>query len=80
MATLLIKAKSNVHAVKNGYTPLHWAALNGHAVVADLLLGANASPTAVDKYGKTPAQLAEQRGHRELAERLRQAESRAAST
>ena len=48
--------------------------------MADLLLGAGANPKAADKYGKTPAQYAEQQGHRELAERLRQAESRVAST
>ena len=76
-----MKANANVNAVNNnGHTPLHYAAFYGHAIVADLLLGAGANPKAVNKLGRTPAQWAEQQGHRELAERLRQAESRAAST
>ena len=82
VATQLVKANVNVNAVTNnsGSTPLHMAAAYGHAIVADLLLGAGANPKAVNKLGRTPAQWAEQQGHRELAERLRQAESRAAST
>ena len=82
MATQLLKVKASVNAVNKTYgsTPLHLAAANGRAVVADLLLGANANPNAVNKGGQTPAQRAEQYGHRKLAERLRKAESRAAAT
>ena len=81
VATQRVNANVNVNAVTNdGFTQLYDAAYNGHAIVADLLLGAGANPKAADKYGKTPAQRAEQYGHRELAERLRQAESRVAST
>ena len=82
VATQLVNANANVNAVDNytGDTPLHRAAANGHAIVADLLLGAGANPKAADKFGNTPEQDAEQGGHRELAERLRQAESRVAST
>ena len=58
----------------NGWTPLHVAAATGKAQVVDLLLQAKASPTAVDKNGRTPEWLAEQRGHTDLAARLRQAE------
>ena len=57
-----------------GRTALHFAAFNGKAQVVDLLLQARASPTAVDKNGRTPAQWAEQDGHPDLAARLRQAE------
>ena len=39
-----------------------------------MLLQANASTTAVDKYGDTPVQYAERSGNGELAERLRQAQ------
>ena len=73
--------KARVNAVNaDGYTPLHRAAFNGHAIVADLLLAAGANPKAANKNGQTPAQRAEQGGKSELAEHLRQAEARAAST
>ena len=52
----------------------------GRARVADVLLQANASTTAVDKAGDTPVQDAEQTGHGELAERLRQAQRVGGST
>ena len=50
-----------------GWTPLHCAAHKGETSIANLLLQPNASPTAVDKNGGTPAQYAKQRGHGELA-------------
>ena len=59
-------------------TPLHVAADNGKSSIANLLLQANASPTAVNKYGYTPAQLAKQQGHDDLAARLLDAEQAAA--
>ena len=43
-----------------------------------MLLQANASPTAVNKYGRTPAQCAKQRGHGDLAAMLLEAEQAAA--
>ena len=61
----------------NGQTPLHLAAYNGETSIANLLLQANASPTAVDKYGDTPAQDAKQKGHGDLAARLLEAEQAA---
>ena len=80
MATKLLQAKAGVDAANiNGYTPLHRAAANGHAAVAGLLLDANASPTAVTKYDDTPADLAKQNGHPELAKRLRECQPGAAS-
>ena len=63
-----------------GSTPLHWAAFYGESSIANLLLQANASPTAVNKNGRTPVQYAEQTGHGELAERLRQAQRVGGST
>ena len=62
----------------NGWTPLPLAARYGKSSIANLLLQANASPTAVDKYGKTPAQDAKQKGHGDLAARLLEAEQAAA--
>ena len=44
--------------------------MNGHAAVAELLLDARASPTAADNNNKTPADIAKQTGHPELAKRL----------
>ena len=75
MASLLLKANANVHAVNNnGQTALHWAAWDGRARVADVLLQSKSSTTAVTKSGKTPVQIAEKNGHGELAERLRAAQ------
>ena len=54
--------------------------MNGRARVADVLLQANASTTAVDKNGRTPVQRAELNRHGELAERLRQAQRVGGST
>ena len=61
-----------------GQTPLHWAARTGKSSIANLLLQANASPTAVNKYGYTPAQDAKRQGHGDLAARLLEAEQAAA--
>ena len=61
----------------NGQTPLHWAARNGKPSIANQLFQANASPTAVNKYGCTTAQLAKQRGHGDLAAMLLEAEQAA---
>ena len=81
VASQLLQANANVHAVNNyGETALHIAAWNGRARVADVLLQANASTTAVNKDGDTPVQNAEQTGHGELAERLRQAQRVGGST
>ena len=63
----------------NGSTALLYAAQEGKDAVATQLLQAKANPAAVNKYGQTPAQIAELRGHTELAARLRQAASGAAS-
>ena len=62
----------------NGQTPLHWAARTGKFSIANLLLQANASPTAVDKYRNTTAQYEKQNGHGDLAAMLLEAEQAAA--
>ena len=62
----------------DGSTPLHWAAFYGDTSIANLLLQANASPTAVDKGGYTPAQWAKRQGHGDLAARLLESQHAAA--
>ena len=62
----------------NSSTPLHLAARYGESSIANLLLQANAGPTAVDKYGDNTAQYAKQRAHGALAAMLLKAEQAAA--
>jgi ankyrin repeat protein len=50
-----------------GYTPLHSAAFNGDEPTARVLLDGGANAKAVDDIGKTPADLARERGHVNLA-------------
>jgi ankyrin repeat protein len=52
-------------------TPLHWAAANGRRTIAERLLERGADPTATDKRGKTPADLAAAAGFGELEDLLR---------
>jgi len=54
-----------------GATALHWAALRGHAGVAQLLLATGASPQAQNKDGETPLQVAERAKKTEVAQVLR---------
>jgi len=50
-----------------GFTPLHWAAFNGHAEVARLLLDRGADVDARSKNGLTPLHLAAFHGHAKVA-------------
>ncbi len=54
-----------------GVTPLHLAASRGSDRFVDLLLGAGADPSAATDDGKTAADFAAERGHPDLAHRLR---------
>jgi ankyrin repeat protein len=51
--------------------PLHWAAYCGHREVAKFLLDRGAKRSARGRYGRTAAEWAAERGHRELLELLR---------
>ena len=50
----------------NGYTALHYAALNGHKEVVGLLLSYEASCNSVDEAGSSPLHLAAWAGHSEV--------------
>jgi uncharacterized protein len=70
VVTLLIQRGADVDAVqRGGYTALHSAAANGNRALAQLLLDAGAAVTASDD-GRTPQDLARERGHSELAAQL----------
>lgn len=56
-----------------GWTPLHGAAQHGDVALVDLLLVNGADATMRTDAGQTPADTAAASGHRDLAERLRDA-------
>ncbi|KAJ7390478.1 regulation of synaptic plasticity by receptor localization to synapse [Desmophyllum pertusum] len=53
-----------------GYTPLHYAALNGHRSAAELLLKYDASTNIPDNSGNYPLHLAAWNGHSDVAKVL----------
>lgn len=55
----------------NGWTPLHHAAAEGFETLVDVLLTHGANTTAKHRGGLTRAEVADLRGHFELAARLR---------
>ncbi len=61
----LVASKDN-----DGATPLHWAALNGHKEVAELLLAYKANVDARNNIGDTPLGAAAAYGHKDVAELL----------
>ena len=54
-----------------GYSALHATAVNGDRATTEILLAHGADAQAKNDDGKTPADLAAERGHGELAEWLR---------
>jgi len=64
---MLISLKANVnHKSNDGEYPLYKAAYRGHKDICELLLKAGADKT-VKCPMKTPAQVASERGHKEVA-------------
>jgi len=68
----LVRQGADVNAAQgDGMTALHWAALNGDAKIADVLLNAGAITEATTRIGKyTPLHLASSRGHGAIVARL----------
>lgn len=54
-----------------GATPLHWAALKGHAAIAQTLLAHGADANARNKDGETPLRVAERAKKTDVAQVLR---------
>ena len=72
VALLLIEHGADVNVKqRHGWTPLHTASNEGHEKVVDALIAAGADPAATNDDGITAADLAEKRGHSDLAARLR---------
>jgi len=57
-------------AQAGGWTPLHQAAAHGRKIVVELLLAHDASADAVSDDDRTPAQMAEVKGHTDIQEIL----------
>jgi ankyrin repeat protein len=55
---------------KSGWTPLHWAAQNGHKDVVESLLANNAEVNARNSNGDTPLHDAVLKSHKQVAELL----------
>jgi ankyrin repeat protein len=71
VAAVLLEAGADADAAQaGGYTALHSAAANGDAALVDLLIGHGAQPGRAADDGRTPADLADERGHPEIAARL----------
>jgi ankyrin repeat protein len=71
----LIEARGDVDLqMKNGFTPLHMAAKNGHVSVTKQLLEANCNVDLEAKDGLTALQLAQRSGHTAIATLIRKTE------
>ncbi|GER42111.1 S-acyltransferase [Striga asiatica] len=66
---LLFREASQGRQDKEGCTPLHWAALRGNVEACSVLAHAGSKDelTLKDKAGKTPIELASDKGHRHIA-------------
>ncbi|XP_022779967.1 ankyrin repeat and sterile alpha motif domain-containing protein 1B-like isoform X3 [Stylophora pistillata] len=65
--SLMSRTVNSNHQDELGYTPLHYAALNGHRSSAELLLKYDASTNIPDNSGNFPLHLAAWNGHADVA-------------
>jgi len=71
MARTLIESGADVNAASGeGWTPMHYAAHNGDVETVQYLRQRGVLAGLPNRDGKTPAQLARERGHTGLAEQL----------
>jgi len=71
-AGVAVQNTAQVNAKQAGdFTPLHAAAQNGQIEMVELLLEYGADPTARSQDGRTPADLAWERGHLEIVDLLK---------
>jgi len=66
----LLASGADVHAREGGFTPLHGASAEGNVEMVQLLLAHGADPNARSDTGKTPADLARDRGKSKAVELL----------
>ena len=55
---------------KDGKTPMHLAALNGHANICSLIADHSSNPNQGDEFGNTPLHEAARRGHTEVYQEI----------
>jgi ankyrin repeat/protein kinase domain-containing protein 1 len=68
---LLLEHGALVNARQHGgWTPIHAAAQNGDRAMVELLLRHHADRKPANDDGKTPAMIAREKGHEELARML----------
>jgi uncharacterized protein len=70
IAMKLIDAGAPINGPEAGWTPLHYAAYNGLPEIARILLERGADPNAHTSDGKTPLDMAREKGNKEVAEML----------
>ena len=71
MARKLIDAGAQIDAEQaGGFRPLHQAAASGHLELLELLLEAGADPEGENDTGKTALDLARERGHDPIVQRI----------
>ncbi len=66
MVLLLIDNGVDVNVKEQCFSPLHCAAQQGHAEIAELLIAKGANPNAIDMMGETPLHTAVLGGHKDV--------------